>query len=329
MNLIKSLMFGASVLAASPLHAASGEGIFAEFTTSMGSFTCRLDYAIAPKAVANFIGLATGQRAWLDLPTGTARTNAFYDGLTFHRVIPGFMIQGGSPNGQGTDGPGYAFIDEFNASARFTGTGVLAMANSGPDSNGSQYFITVAPTPHLNDVHTIFGHVTSGTNVVIAISQVATDPSNNRPYTNVVVERVRIRRVGAAAEAFDIHAQDLPIVTNIAPAAAPNGTNINVTFANRAFADNRLVLIRETIDIWMNVGNSGCPLDILIRRALDTERNVFPNGLAEQKGFLWNKADCGTQFLKRNPFDWDSIDEHCVRRRIVQPWNELHERRFT
>lgn len=233
------LALGLALLGTTSLRAAVGDGIFAEFTTSMGSFTCRLDYAIAPKAVANFIGLATGQQAWLDPATGTARTNAYYDGLTFHRVISGFMIQGGSPNAQGTDGPGFAFPDEFNASARFTGTGVLAMANSGPDSNGSQYFITVAPTPHLNDVHTIFGQVISGTNIVVAISKVATD-AGNKPYTNVVVEHVSIRRVGVEAEAFDIQAQALPIVTNLLVAANANGTNINVSFANSAFSDNRL-----------------------------------------------------------------------------------------
>src|SRR4030095_14635106 len=112
-------------------------GIFADFTTSMGSFTCRLEYATSPKAVANFIGLATGPRPWLDLPTGVARTNAFYNGLLFHRVVAGFIIQAGSPNGQGTDGPGYAFPDEFSPTLRFSGPGVLAIANSGTNSNGS------------------------------------------------------------------------------------------------------------------------------------------------------------------------------------------------
>ena len=105
-------------------------GIYAEFNTSMGSYTCRLEYAFAPKAVANFIGLANGQRAWLDLTNGLARTRPFYDGTTFHRVIAGFVIQGGSPNGFGTDGPGYQFTDEFTNSLRHDGFGVLSMANS-------------------------------------------------------------------------------------------------------------------------------------------------------------------------------------------------------
>lgn len=115
------------------------DGIYAEFNTSMGSYTCALYYAESPKAVASFIGLATGQRAWLDLPTGTTRTTPFYNGLIFHRVITNFVIQAGSPNGLGTDGPGYAFVDEITNTLQFDKFGVLAMANSGPDSNGSQF----------------------------------------------------------------------------------------------------------------------------------------------------------------------------------------------
>lgn len=192
---------------------AQSDGIYADFTTSMGSFTCRLEYAKAPKAVANFIGLAAGARAWLDLPTGLARTNAFYDGLTFHRVITNFMIQGGSPAGDGSDGPGYAFLDEFDPSLRHDGAGVLSLANSGPNSNGSQFFITVTATPWLDDVHTVFGRVVDGQSVVNAISLTPTD-ANSRPLTPVIIQHVAIRRVGAAANAFDIGAQQLPEVTH-------------------------------------------------------------------------------------------------------------------
>jgi peptidyl-prolyl cis-trans isomerase A (cyclophilin A) len=214
-------------------------GIFADFTTSLGSFTCQLDYTNAPKAVANFIGLATGQRAWLDLPTGRVRTNTFYNGLTFHRVIANFMIQGGSPNGQGNDGPGYVFQDEFHPSLTFSDFGVLAMANSGTNSNGSQFFITVASTPWLNNVHTIFGRVTSGSNVVYAISRVATG-ANDKPLTNVVIQQVAIRRVGSAAQAFNVHGQGLPTVTNLALRINPAGSDILLSFTNRLHADNRL-----------------------------------------------------------------------------------------
>jgi peptidyl-prolyl cis-trans isomerase A (cyclophilin A) len=221
---------------------AQTDGIFADFTTSMGSFTCRLDYAIAPKAVANFIGLTTGEQAWLDEVTGRVRTNSFHEGLTFHRVIPDFMIQGGSRNGAGTDGPGYAFTDEFSASARFTSFGKLAMANSGLDSNGAQFFITVAPTTWLNDKHTIFGSLVSGSNVVYAISLVQTG-AGNKPLTNVVIQKVAIRRAGSAAQAFSVKAQNLPVVSNVPLALAQTGNPANavsLTFSNRPFAENRL-----------------------------------------------------------------------------------------
>jgi peptidyl-prolyl cis-trans isomerase A (cyclophilin A) len=219
--------------------AAAQNGIFADFTTSMGPFSCQLDYTNAPKAVANFIGLATGQSAWLDLPSGRARTNAFYNGLRFHRVIAGFMIQGGSPNGQGTDDPGYAFPDEFTPALRFDRFGVLAMANSGPKSNGSQFFVTVAPASWLNDVHTIFGKVVSGSNVVYAISQVAT--SGDVPVTPVVIQGVAIRRVGTAAQNFNILAQSLPVVKNIGLGLTNTPQHqILLGFTNRQFADNRL-----------------------------------------------------------------------------------------
>ena len=214
-------------------------GIYAEFNTSMGSFTCRVEYAIVPKAVANFIGLATGQRPCLDLPSGTLKTNPFYNGTTFHRVIAGFMNQGGSPSGQGTDGPGYEFVDEFSPSLRHDRFGVLSMANSGPDSNGSQYFITVAPTPWLNDVHTVFGSLYGGSNVVYAINHVATN-ANGKPLTDVAVNGISIRRIGTAAAAFDIYAQGLPLVTNLKLNIAKAATNVSLTFSNRLNADNRL-----------------------------------------------------------------------------------------
>jgi peptidyl-prolyl cis-trans isomerase A (cyclophilin A) len=222
-----------------PSALAQTNDIFADFTTSMGGFTCRLEYAKSPKATANFIGLATGNRAWLDVPTGRVRTNKFYNGLTFHRVIQGFMIQGGSPNGLGTDGPGYALTDELDPSLQFSGPGVLAMANSGPNSSGSQFFLTVTNTPWLNGVHTIFGQVIAGQNVVDAISKVATD-ANNKPLTNVVIQSIGIRRVGANAQAFDIDQQSLPVV-----AAAPLGIRgasgqVTLLFTNNLYADNRL-----------------------------------------------------------------------------------------
>lgn len=229
------VLFGFS-LAASAQYT---NGIYAEFNTSMGSFTCRLDYVIAPKTVANFIGLATGERAWLDVPTGQIRTDPFYNGTAFHRVIKGFMNQGGSRNGQGTDGPGYQFVDEFNAGALHDGFGVLSMANSGPDSNGSQFFITVAPQPHLNGVHSVFGRLYGGSNVVYAINNVATN-AGSKPVVDVVLTNVTIRRVGSEAEAFDIHNKGLPVVTNLNLAVARSGANVSLSFSNRLDVENRI-----------------------------------------------------------------------------------------
>lgn len=218
--------------------AAQTNGIFADFTTSMGNFTCQLSYSNSPMAVANFVGLATGQRPWLDLVTGQARTNAFYNGLTFHRVIAGFIIQGGSPNGQGTDGPGYSFVDQFNSQLNFDSPWVLAMANSGPDSNGSQFFVTVAPYTSGNNTYVILGRVVSGTNVVAAINHVATDASD-KPLTNAVIEQVSIRQVGTAAQGFDLEAYGLPLVTNVPLELRETGQQFSLAFSNRLYADNR------------------------------------------------------------------------------------------
>lgn len=233
------VIFAAWLMFSQPASAQYTNGIYAEFNTSMGSYTCALYYAQAPKAVANLIGLATGQRSWLALPSGLVKTNPFYSGTTFHRVIAGFMNQGGSPNGLGTDGPGYAFVDEFTPSLRHDRFGVLSMANSGRDSNGSQYFITVGATPWLDDIHTVFGRIYGGSNVVYTINHVATG-GDDRPLTNVLVNSVVIRRVGTAATAFDINAQGLPLVTNLHLKLARFGTNVSLTFSNRLYADTRI-----------------------------------------------------------------------------------------
>jgi len=176
------------------------EGIFAEFNTSMGSFTCRLEYAYAPKAVANFIGLATGQRPWLDLNTGVVRSEPYYDGITFHRVLKDFVIQSGSRNGQGTDSPGYSFVDEFTPNLRYGGTGVLGMANPGTNANGAQFFLTVGAQSTLNDHYTIFGELTGGTNVVLDINRVGTGYFDDKPTNNIILRNVVIRRVEAQAK---------------------------------------------------------------------------------------------------------------------------------
>lgn len=188
--------------------------IYADFTTSLGNFTCELNHTAAPKTVANFVGLATGERAWTDPATGIVRTDQpFYDGLIFHRVIKEFMNQSGSRNGLGTDGPGYVFPDETENELTHQPY-VISMANSGTYTNGSQFFITAVATPWLDGLHTVFGHVTSGTSVVDTINNVATNP-NNTPEEPVVIHSVSIRRVGTSAQSFDIHSQSLPEPANI------------------------------------------------------------------------------------------------------------------
>ncbi|MGH2828942.1 MAG: peptidylprolyl isomerase [Actinomycetota bacterium] len=164
---------------------------YATFRTSMGDIRCRLLAEHAPKTVENFVGLATGKKTWVDPRTGDKRNDALYDGTTFHRVIPEFMIQGGCPLGDGRGGPGYRFEDEFQGGPSFTRAGYLAMANSGPSTNGSQFFITEGPTPHLTGKHTIFGEVVEGMEVVNAIARVPRGP-NDKPKEPVSLTTIDI-----------------------------------------------------------------------------------------------------------------------------------------
>ncbi len=161
--------------------------------TNHGDVVIELFEDQAPKTVANFVGLANGTQEYADPESGAATTGNFYDGLTFHRIIDGFMIQGGCPQGSGRGGPGYTFADEFHPDLRFDRPYLLAMANAGPGTNGSQFFITVAPTPHLNRRHTIFGEVTdeASRKVVDEIAQVRTG-YGDRPVQPVVIESVTI-----------------------------------------------------------------------------------------------------------------------------------------
>jgi len=169
-------------------------GTYARFDTSEGSFVIRLFDKEAPNTVANFVGLAEGTKEWRDPSTGQKKKAPYYDGIIFHRVIQGFMIQGGDPLGQGTGGPGYTFGDEFHPSRRHDKAGILSMANAGPGTNGSQFFITLGPTPHLDNRHSVFGEVVSGLDVVKRIGSVPTGPQD-RPVKPVVMNKVSIERV--------------------------------------------------------------------------------------------------------------------------------------
>ncbi len=172
-----------------------GQGeLRATFHTNRGAFTVTLLEDIAPTTVANFAGLATGQITWTDPRTGKPGSGALYDGVVFHRIIDGFMIQGGDPTGTGRGGPGYNFADECSPKARHDAAGVLSMANAGPNTNGSQFFVTLGPTPHLDGRHTVFGRVIEGLDIVSAIGSTPTD-AMDRPLDAVVIERITVARV--------------------------------------------------------------------------------------------------------------------------------------
>jgi cyclophilin family peptidyl-prolyl cis-trans isomerase len=160
--------------------------VTAVFETSLGTFEAELYAKECPETVWNFVNLAEGRQE-------TARGGNFYDGLTFHRVIKGFVIQGGCPFGNGTGGPGYQFGDEFDPSLKHDDAGIFSMANAGPGTNGSQFFVTLAPTPHLDGAHSVFGKVVNGMDVVQKIGSVKT-ASMDRPVEPVVMEKVTIRR---------------------------------------------------------------------------------------------------------------------------------------
>lgn len=168
-------------------------GVYAQFVTSEGNFTVRLFDQEVPKTVENFVGLAEGTKQWTDPKTNQKVTRPYYDGVIFHRVIDGFMVQSGDPLGQGIGGPGYTFSDEFHPKLRHSKAGILSMANRGPNTNGGQFFITLGATPHLDDRHSVFGEVTEGMDVVRKIGSTATGPQD-RPVKPIVIQSIKIER---------------------------------------------------------------------------------------------------------------------------------------
>jgi peptidyl-prolyl cis-trans isomerase A (cyclophilin A) len=171
---------------------------YATLHTNHGDIKIELFPDHAPKTVKNFIGLADGSQEWTDPKTGEKKSTPLYDGVVFHRVISGFMIQGGDPLGTGTGGPGYRFADEFHPELTFSKPYLLAMANAGPGTNGSQFFITVGPTPHLNFKHTIFGEVADAASRAV-VDQIASVPVGpmDRPREAVIIESISVESVDA------------------------------------------------------------------------------------------------------------------------------------
>jgi peptidyl-prolyl cis-trans isomerase A (cyclophilin A) len=168
----------------------------AVFNTSEGTFKVRLFEQEVPNTVANFVGLAEGTKEFTD-SKGQKAKRPFYDGLVFHRVIDGFMLQAGCPLGTGTGGPGYKFADEFNPRLRHSKPGILSMANSGPNTNGSQFFVTLAATPWLDNKHSVFGEVVEGMDVVTRIGATPTSKPGDRPVKPITINSIAIERTAS------------------------------------------------------------------------------------------------------------------------------------
>jgi peptidyl-prolyl cis-trans isomerase A (cyclophilin A) len=211
-----------SALLLAPAFAAAGEGkfsalakqghdLYATLSTTQGDIVIQLFPKDAPKTVLNFVSLAAGERQFVDAD-GKSVQRPYYDGTTFHRCIEDFMIQGGDPTGTGRGGPGYKFEDEFQSGRAFDTPGLLAMANSGPNTNGSQFFITTSTPTYLNGKHTIFGKVIAGYEVAVAISKLGKGPGN-RPSPDVVIKKVTLSEKAVVK----------PAPAKAAPAKAPQG----------------------------------------------------------------------------------------------------------
>jgi len=198
-HLLLLLTFALSAISCNSKYPDLDDGIYAEFVTNNGTFVAELYYKATPITVANFVSLAEGNNKMVD---STYAGKKFYDGLKFHRIIENFMIQGGDPKGNGTGGPGYSFPDEFNDTLQHDSKGILSMANSGPGTNGSQFFITLKETPHLNGRHTVFGKIVKAQATVDSIGKVKT-AAQDKPLEDVIIKKLNIIRKGKEAKDFN------------------------------------------------------------------------------------------------------------------------------
>ncbi|MBN2402791.1 MAG: peptidylprolyl isomerase [Spirochaetes bacterium] len=202
MKKVLTIVILLSIFSSMNIIAMDKPGLYIEFKTNAGDFVCELYYKEVPLMAANIVGLAEGTRQFTDPATGKKVKRPFYNGLIFHRVIDGFMIQGGDPLGDGRGGPGYRLVDQISRTLKHNSEGILSMANAGPNTNGSQFFITLAPTPHLDGKHAVFGKVIKGMEIVRKIGKVKTNQAN-RPLDNIIMKEVNIIRTGDDAKAFD------------------------------------------------------------------------------------------------------------------------------
>lgn len=238
---------------ASSIHAQAQteDGLFAVFSTSGGNFTCELYYKRAPRTVANFVSLAEGTRPWMDFQRAKVSNAPFYDNTTFHRVVKGFVIQGGSPNGTGTDGPGYRFRDELHSELKHDRAGILSMAKTAqPHTAGSQFFVTLAATPWLDNVHSVFGAVIEGQSIVDTIGQSITDPAD-RPQNPQIIHSIRIVRNGTEAQAFKVHdvTPPLPVVRPVQTAITRNETGLDLVWDAKEEHDYH-AFFSEDLETW-------------------------------------------------------------------------------
>lgn len=191
------------LIACSGKSAIQEDGLYAVVNTSKGKFTCELYYEQAPITVANFVGLSEGKIEFTDPKTKGQVKRKYYDGLIFHRIVKDFVLQGGDPLGTGMGTPGYEFPDEFHEDLRHDSAGIMSMANRGPNTNGSQFFVTLNPTPHLDGKHAIFGKVIDGMETILKISEVKID-KRSKPFKDVYIKSIKIVRVGDDAKDFDV-----------------------------------------------------------------------------------------------------------------------------
>lgn len=232
------------------------DGLYARFTTSMGVITAKLYYDKTPRTVAHFVALAEGTQPFIDFVNVTVTNRHFYDGLTFHRVIKGFVIQTGSPNGQGTDGPGYTIANEIQAGLTHSKAGILGAARTQQQNTyGAQFYFTLTNTPSLDGQYTVWGETVEGLDVVLAIGNVATDV-NDKPTTPVVLQKVEILRIGAAAQAFDPAkvTPALPLARNKEMEILATTNSLHFTWQTNANATYR-ILYNSGLTNWPVAGS--------------------------------------------------------------------------